>query len=268
MSTVFALPRGATKSAGDRLVLLALADAANDEDGIAWPSMERIAEKVGMTRRGAQLAVHRVRDAGLIEEVDDLPQSALDRMAGLRADRRPIPYRLVFLRGEQSPPREDDHGANSATPTGRTPRHHGANSATPRGEPQFTRTVIEPKGNQLPEPLLPTSVGETKPTDRQRDPVFDAIAVATGVDLEELSRDDGKRIGMVAADLRGRWNGNPDNLPDEIANRVRRLRAKWGDKTVTPTALAKHWSSLGKPKRTPTDEDRFAGSEAERILSL
>jgi hypothetical protein len=48
---------------GTLLVLLAIADFANDE-GVAFPSMKTIAKKARMTIRNAQLAVRRLERAG------------------------------------------------------------------------------------------------------------------------------------------------------------------------------------------------------------
>ena len=48
---------------GEKIVLLSLADNANDS-GHCWPSMVTIAKRAGMTTRGAQLIVQRLEAAG------------------------------------------------------------------------------------------------------------------------------------------------------------------------------------------------------------
>lgn len=53
-------------TAGSLLVLLALADWAND-DGIAWPSMERLAKKARIDRRSAQRIVRQLEKDGTLE---------------------------------------------------------------------------------------------------------------------------------------------------------------------------------------------------------
>ena len=55
----------ATTSSGAKLVLLALADHAND-DGECWPGMKRIAEKCGMSARQVSNHVTNLQQAGLI----------------------------------------------------------------------------------------------------------------------------------------------------------------------------------------------------------
>lgn len=48
-----------------KLVLLALADWANDE-GLCWPSINRLALKASLTTRGVQKAIRSLEDAGFI----------------------------------------------------------------------------------------------------------------------------------------------------------------------------------------------------------
>lgn len=53
-------------TAGSLIVLLALADWANDE-GVAWPSMERLAQKARIDRRSAQRIVRQLEKDGVLE---------------------------------------------------------------------------------------------------------------------------------------------------------------------------------------------------------
>jgi hypothetical protein len=52
-----------TAKEGTLLILLAIADFADDQ-GRAFPSMERLAKKARMTRRNAQLAIRRLQRTG------------------------------------------------------------------------------------------------------------------------------------------------------------------------------------------------------------
>lgn len=52
-------------TSGSLIVLLALADWAND-DGVAWPSMERLAQKARIDRRSAQRIVRQLEKDGVI----------------------------------------------------------------------------------------------------------------------------------------------------------------------------------------------------------
>lgn len=55
--------RNGPQDGGELLVLLALADFA-DDDGYCWPSMSSIAKKARMTERGARKIARRLEDAG------------------------------------------------------------------------------------------------------------------------------------------------------------------------------------------------------------
>ena len=66
MSAIWELPMLPT----DKLVMLALADCANDE-GHCWPSIATVARKSGASERSVQRAIRRAEEAGLLhrEEV-------------------------------------------------------------------------------------------------------------------------------------------------------------------------------------------------------
>lgn len=62
----------------DKIVLLCLADRAND-GGFCWPSVATIARETGVSPRGVQAALRRLRQLGLI----DVRQSAGGRMSNV-----------------------------------------------------------------------------------------------------------------------------------------------------------------------------------------
>jgi hypothetical protein len=60
----------------DKLVLLALADNANDA-GCCWPSMATIARKCGLKERATRIAMRRLESAGYVTSVDRTGTSRL-----------------------------------------------------------------------------------------------------------------------------------------------------------------------------------------------
>lgn len=56
-------------SSTQKLVLLALADWANDE-GLCWPSINRLAIKASLTGRGVQKAIRSLEDIGFIRRIE------------------------------------------------------------------------------------------------------------------------------------------------------------------------------------------------------
>jgi Helix-turn-helix domain len=109
---------------GDLLVLLVLADHAHDDGTHAFPSVETIARKARLSRRGAQLALRRLERLGAIQET-----------AG-EGPRRPRSYRLIM--GEATSPRTGCTGEVGGT-EGRTESHLGAKGSSP--EPSVEPSV-------------------------------------------------------------------------------------------------------------------------------
>lgn len=54
----------------ETLVMLAVADHANDPDGLAWPSVWTVARKARLSERQARRVLRKLRDAGLLEVVE------------------------------------------------------------------------------------------------------------------------------------------------------------------------------------------------------
>lgn len=100
MAEVFDLPAGLVSS-GERLVLLALADNAADEDRLAWPSVARIARKAGLSDRQTKRCLNTLVSKRLIDRIPAGLASEmlgdtdhLNRYLGHRPDKRPALYRL------------------------------------------------------------------------------------------------------------------------------------------------------------------------------
>ena len=67
MSLVWKLGRPDVSSC-ERLVLLALADHAND-DGECWPGISAVCCKTGMVRRCVQRHIHKLQELGLLQAI-------------------------------------------------------------------------------------------------------------------------------------------------------------------------------------------------------
>jgi hypothetical protein len=107
----------------EKLVLLKVADCANDAGGNAYPSLATIATTCGLTRRGAQKVLDRLLDRGCIGVQTD------------HSSRRPTTYRVLLdwtAGGEPRSPLE----ANHVHPRGEPRSPLEANHVHPRGEPR------------------------------------------------------------------------------------------------------------------------------------
>lgn len=125
----------------DRLVLLAIADAADDDGGNAWPSVATLARKTRVDPRTVQRAVRRLVAVG---ELTMRPNAGRN---GVNV------YRVTMTPGA-TPPLAHSHPRQNATP-GRTPppaqRRPGTQSPNPRHS--ATQPVLNPPTNS------PTSKG-------------------------------------------------------------------------------------------------------------
>ena len=148
------LEHEATTTGTDRLVLLALANHAND-NGEAWPSIDTIAREAGVQRRQTvKDALARLVAAGLIErEINGAPDHRL------RADRRPNLYRLTGARltaprggtgAREASPGDEPTGARFTASRGHASRSNGGTENEPL-------TVTEPSS----EPPPPTRSNNT-----------------------------------------------------------------------------------------------------------
>jgi Helix-turn-helix domain len=88
-------------SATHKLVLLALADNAN-EDGICWPSIATVARKSGLSVRCVQTAIRQMSKAGIVSVREKAGQSNS--------------YKLTPEHGSRLPPRDVQRGAPGAPP--------------------------------------------------------------------------------------------------------------------------------------------------------
>jgi len=79
---------------------------------------------------------------------------------------------------------------------------------------------------------------------RRRDHAFDALCQATGTNPAELTSSARGKLNRALAEIRGAWQGTPEELPHEILVRAARYLAQFGDARITDVALAKHWGSL------------------------
>lgn len=130
--------------AGAMLVLIQLADHADPSGRHAFPSIERIAVRSGMTARNVQRHIATLRELGLIVLGDQR------LVQHIRGDKRPIVYDLDL---SYKPPRGDasdtpPRGDASDTPPSSRGDAHVANGVTPTSpKPNTELTTPTPVGN-------------------------------------------------------------------------------------------------------------------------
>lgn len=117
----------------EKLVLIALADHANDEDFTCWPSLSHLVKKTSLHKKTIWKAIDRLVDMGLVRRISD-------------ESKRSTTY---FLIGAQSTYQEPlgaygtQDRCSEYLPQVRTAPTLGA-----YGTPNHNRTIIEPSENQ------------------------------------------------------------------------------------------------------------------------
>ena len=202
------LEHEATTTGTDRLVLLALANHAND-NGEAWPSIDTIAREAGVQRRQTvKDALARLVAAGLIErKINGAPDHRL------RADRRPNLYRLTGARltaprggtgAREASPGDEPTGARFTASRGHASRSNGGTGNEPL-------TVTEPSS----EPPPPTRSNNTDctPADPAAPVVVDQPTTLRAIRLvADVQAATGRDPSALAATIRRRL-ADPDD-PD------------------------------------------------------
>lgn len=123
----------ATTSSGQKLVLLALADHAND-DGHCWPGMKRIADKCAMSARQVSSHVANLEKAGLV---------SLNRRIKDNNQYSTYDYQLNFASGSLLPA-EADFQRKPTSGTQQKPTSGGPAEADFRTEPSVKNRKKEP----------------------------------------------------------------------------------------------------------------------------
>ena len=212
------------------LVLLALAEYA-DAEGVAWPSVRSVAEKVNMPRETAHRQMGALLKAGEIIDTGE-------RKRGARV------YRIAVVGGRRSVTEDhtsgrsvtQDHG-DAGSQQGVTEDHSdGASHVT---EDHSERDAASPK---------PSGTVRTDADDCARASEVDQVREAAGVDPS-------KRLPQqwldpwVEAEL-GRWKSLDLSLPEILAV-LRAVAAKRGGPPSSPTYFAKPMQEAAGAKGRP-----------------
>lgn len=150
-----------------KLVLLCLADHANEKQALAWPSVETVAGRTGLDERTVRAALRKLVRLGLIEVAD--PSSR----------HRTTTYRLLLSRAGSRPSFDAMKGGDSPVPVGDSPVDGGQTASGKRATRPFR------EGSVPPDPGL---IREEEPEERSshgtRDQVFPSQGGPRGPDRQ------------------------------------------------------------------------------------
>jgi hypothetical protein len=201
--------RNSKATLGSRLVLLVLADYADEEGGSCWPSVKTIARETLLSERQVQYNLRHLAQIGEI---------AVEEEGGGRKSTR---YKVCM--GE-SP------GVQYLHPSEPSNELRGATHCTPGVQPIAPDPLVEPPEEQ-------TSLAAA-PRARPRNPIWDTLTEVFG---EPTTRSAQKVRGKVCSSLVAARAS-----PAEILNRARRWPLHFDGATMTDLALEKHWDTLAR----------------------
>src|SRR3990172_2477056 len=221
----------------EKFLLLAMADHAHDDGTEVRPGIKRLSEKTSDSERNVRRLLRSLESMGLLAPVA--------YTTGGRG--RATEYRVPLDRLEEvlaNPANLAPFPGNPDT-TGPKPGHHGTETRT-RSAPQPSRTVIEP------------SLGRARP----RDDLWDRLVFYFG----KPANDDERGLRNRALKLLRQAGATPD----EVDRRVAAWPGLYDGATLTPKALASHWSELGRPPArgaalTRANAEREIGDRQARI---
>jgi hypothetical protein len=212
-----------------KIVLLAIADHADDDGGNAYPSKSTLALKTGYSERQVIRIVNQLTDEGwLSEERRHVP--------GIRPDRMPKVYQIVMRRGD------------ILTGRAETLPLDGVTSVTLRGDIRDVDGVTWVS----PEPSIEPSLEPTPAAARKVDPLWDAVVDACGLSGSTLTKSERGRVAVAVSELRAVGAD-----PAEVSVRAQAYRRKWPNVDLTATALAANWSMFAAkgPRRVGVCRD-------------
>lgn len=196
-----------------KLVLLALADHANGQNGLCIPGQKLLAEQCSMSVRTVQRHLQTLEGRGLIRRQA--------RMRGSGRGRTSDAYYLC----DQS----DNLG------------HTVTTNATKQNDQHDNGVVAEPEENRRTKPL---QKDEPKKTGRKPDLLFDSLAEVCMMDTKQLTVSSRGQLNRAVKELR-----DIGATPQQVTDKAATYRRVYDKAALTPTALIKHWPSLPEAKR-------------------
>ena len=205
-----------------RLILLLIANHETEERG-AFPAVDRLAREAGCSVRTVQECVGRAKAMGELEvhlRAGPHGTNVYRTLSGLKAA-APLP-------GMET--------TGSRTPQNLHPADTRRESAPELKELGVTDSV---KGSSSSHLLL-----AAPPARKGQDPLFEAVAESCGLDWRtDLTPTARGALNKAVAEIR-----SVGASPDDVRIRSTNYQSHFPDAVLTPSALAKHWPALAKPK--------------------
>lgn len=150
-ATLWALDQAPTDDPAEVVVLISLADEADDEGRNAWPSQERLATRARCSVRTVQRRLRALEDRGLITRME----CADARYTSLPERKRPVCYRLALHLTRQSDASDEVTTTRSDASDGALlTRQSVADNPNPNPEEQEQPVRAAKRGQRIPDPFI------------------------------------------------------------------------------------------------------------------
>lgn len=258
-----------------RHVLLCLANYAGENGQGAFPSADTLSKHTGLALRTVRLKLAQLEEAGVIEKGNQAIAAAYIE----RADRRPVVYNLVNIRGASCAPRAE---------TGCSSRPNGVQLTAERGAAGApnTRALIR-KGSKAPAvkladalPALPDWLNDEKgktawdafldnrkklraiPTPHAVDLIYKTLDELRGQGndpvavLERSTKNSWRDVFALKSDKGFTDRNQPQGRVTPVAKTSKEIQAIYGTSHINrgdPEVAAKHIADLAKKLRVNTN---------------
>lgn len=248
-----------------KLVALVYANSANDEDGVVFLSVRRVAERSGYSERQVVTLTRALRRAEVLEPVpiDSLPPQAMERLRGIPKNRWPSVYRLHYSGVQLLRPKP---GVKSRRSRGEISDISGVKLTAPESE--VREPEAKPWTRELRYPIPEGWEPEPEPhrwSSRRPIPggfaivvtdlLWEAVVEVCSLDTSSMPTSSRKFLNRSVEELR---SAGAD--PVEVHARARRYLS--GDapsipkgSKLTHRALVLHWPALGVPDVNPATRE-------------
>jgi len=195
------------------------------KDGWFFKTYKDWEEETGMTRRNLDTARKDLQSFGILSERNERLTHRMWYKVNWDALNK-------LIHAEVNSPLAESYNRESTD---------GAFAAVRNEQPSiFTETTSDTLSETSPKTAVVPKAEPKK--QRPRDEIFDAIVEASGMNLKEISS---ANAGMIAFARKSILEATPDCTRDEIYKRAKNYSTIFSGCTLTPTALAKHWSKCG-----------------------
>ena len=241
---------------GPKLVALVYANSANDEDDLAWLSVEKVALRSGYSERQTQTLIRRLTTLGVLAPVplDALPPGARDRIKGIPRTRVPTVYRMdlgvqishpkIGLGVQSAQPRGAVHDISGVKPTAPKPEEE------PESKPRWWDELrYSPGAGWEPIPgrahRWRTPSGPETPSGVV-DLLWEAVVDVCRLDMTSVPATARGVINRSVEELR-RAGADPREVQDRAARYLSGTAGIPRGAKLTHRALVVHWPALAAP---------------------